>query len=79
MLRREVCGYDRETEWQVWSTPVDDESVRSLAPLLDTEDDEDLVYVYDLEGRVLEEAARLAGFQPRPELDYTLEAFAAEG
>ncbi|GAA1082116.1 DUF7683 domain-containing protein [Nocardiopsis composta] len=78
-VRREVCGYDRETEWQVWSIPIDDGSVRSLAPLLGTEDDEDLVHVYDLEGRALDEAARLAGFRPRPDLDYTLEAFAPEG
>ncbi|GAA1101564.1 DUF7683 domain-containing protein [Nocardiopsis composta] len=75
-LRREVCGYDRETEWQVWSTPIDEESARSLARLLDTGDDEDLVFVYSLEGRALEEAARLAGFRPRPDREYTLEAFA---
>ncbi|MFW5419770.1 hypothetical protein J0910_24430 [Nocardiopsis sp. CNT-189] len=77
-LRREVCGYDRETEWLVWSIPISGEAVRSLARLLDTEGDEDLVHVYDLEGHALEEAARLAGFRPRPDLDHTLEAFAAE-
>ncbi|MDA2811047.1 hypothetical protein O4J56_10405 [Nocardiopsis sp. RSe5-2] len=73
-LVREICGYDRETEWQVWSTPIDEDSARTLAPYLDTEGDEDLLFVYDLEGEPLKMAARLAGFEIRPDLDYTLEA-----
>lgn len=73
-LVREICGYDRETEWQVWSTPIDEESARALARSLDTEGDEDLLFVYDLEGEPLQMAARLVGFEIRPGLDYTLEA-----
>ncbi|WP_017622510.1 DUF7683 domain-containing protein [Nocardiopsis chromatogenes] len=77
-LVREICGYDRETEWQVWSTPIDEESARALARFLDTEGDGDLLFVYDLEGEPLHEAARLAGFEIRPGLDYTLEASGGE-
>ncbi|WP_017536894.1 DUF7683 domain-containing protein [Nocardiopsis halophila] len=73
-LTREICGYDRETEWQVWSTSIDEESARALARFLDTEGDDDLLFVYDLEGEPLQAAARLVGFEIRPGLDYTLEA-----
>ncbi|WP_239647552.1 DUF7683 domain-containing protein [Nocardiopsis baichengensis] len=78
-LQREVCGYDRESEWLAWRTPIGEESARSLARFLDLGDDHEMVFCYDLTGRALGEAARLAGFEIRSDLDYTLEASAPDG
>ncbi|WP_241483034.1 DUF7683 domain-containing protein [Nocardiopsis halophila] len=78
-LQREVCGYGRESELLAWSTPIGEESARFLARFLELGDDRDMVFCYDLTGRALEEAARLAGFEIRSDLDYTLEAFAPDG
>ncbi|MBB4929287.1 hypothetical protein F4561_000107 [Lipingzhangella halophila] len=78
LLVREVCGFDKETGEFVWSAPIDETPVRVLADYLDSEDEDDLVFVYDLTGDVLEQAARLVGFEIRPDLDYQLTAHSPE-
>ena len=71
-LRREIHGYGPD-DALAWSTRLTEDQVRVLARFLDPGRDTDLVDVHPLVGPALEEAARLAGFAPRPDLDYVLD------
>lgn len=72
-IERVIEGYGPEGVDR--SHPVSEEVAFALAELAETGEDHCLRARYDLSGPVLERAARLAGFTPRPDLEYRLSSY----